>query len=512
MKKTIIILSLFCFTSLLWGIEPSRVVDLYTSAPEENNGFAPEDEFVKDETKIHQIAIPRLDLYYPSNVRGVVPVLLTIPGGGYKYVSSGNEGINVAQFFCPKGIAVAVLKYRMPNGHANVPLADACRAMEMLRDSAKAWNFNPEHIGVMGFSAGGHLAASLCTKYTSPKARPDYGVLVYPVISSDPKIWHEGSFNYLLGKHPSRKQYQAWSIDKQVTAETSPCLIVACEDDKSVPVENSIRMYQALCDNKVEASMVLVPEGGHGWGFLRNFPKRDLVLAAITQFIYAQLGDKKNAEIVRIYREDIRREERSNDWAKYYRYEQQNDSLIANHIPVKAVFMGNSITDNWGKWRPEFFAKYHCAARGISGQTSYQMLARFQSDVIDLNPEKVFLLIGTNDVACNNGPISDKHFMANIRSMCELAALHHIQPIICSILPHRAFTWNHDVTGVAERIDGLNKQLKAYAEQQGYPYVDYNSAMRAEDGGMRDELSKDGVHPYKEAYDMMEQMVIPYLQ
>ncbi len=510
--KNIILFSFLLQVSLLWGIEPSRVVNLYTSTPMESNGFAPKDEFVKNETKIYQIATPRIDLFLPTNVRGIVPVILTIPGGGYKYVSSGNEGIDVAKFFNPRGVAVAVLKYRLPNGHESIPLADACRAMEMLRDSAEAWNLNPQQIGVIGFSAGGHLAASLCTKYTSAKARPDYGILVYPVISSDPKIWHEGTFRQLLGKHPSRKQYKAWSLDQQVTTKTSPCLIVACEDDKSVPVENSIRMYQALRDHQVEVELVLVPAGEHGWGFKREFPKRDLVFAAITQFVYAQLGDKKNSEIVRIYREDIRREERANDWAKYYRYEQKNDSLIANHIPVKAVFMGNSITDNWGKWRPEFFEKYQCAARGISGQTSYQMLARFQSDVIDLHPEKVFLLIGTNDVACNMGPISDEHFMANIRSMCELAILHHIQPILCSILPHRAFNWNHDISGVAERIDTLNKQLKIYAEEQGYPFVDYNSVMRAEDGGMRDELSKDGVHPYKEAYDIMEQLVIPYLR
>ena len=224
------------------------------------------------------------------------------------------------------------------------------------------------------------------------------------------------------------------------------------------------------------------------------------------------MGDKKNAEIVRIYKEDIRRDERVTDWAKYYRYQKQNDSIVANHIPVKAVFMGNSITDNWGKWRPEFFEKYHCAARGISGQTSYQMLIRMQADVIDLKPEMVFLLVGTNDLACNNGPISDEHFMANIRSMCELASLHHIRPMICSILPHSAFPWNHDITGVAERIDRVNAQLKAYAQANGYTYIDYNSAMRAEDGGMRAELSNDGVHPYKEAYDIMESLVIPYIQ
>ena len=508
-KQFIVCVGLFS-TLFCWAVSPTRVVPLYTSAPTESNGYTDSDEWVKDEYKIHNIATPRMELYMPTDYKAEVPVLLVCPGGGYKYVSAGNEGVDVAKFFTPRGIAIAVLKYRMPNGHENVPLTDACCAMKLLRDSADVWNLKSDRIGVMGFSAGGHLAASLCTKYTSEEARPDYGVLIYPVISSDTTIWHKGSFSQLVGEQSAN--CDRWSLDKQVTASTPPCLLVACEDDKSVPVENSIRMYQALRDHQVEAELVLVPQGGHGWGFTRQIPKRDLVDAAITQFIYAQLGDKKNSEIVRIYKEEIRREGRSKDWAQYYRYQQQNDSIIANHLPVKAVFLGNSITDHWGKWRPEFFEKYHCVARGIGGQTSYQMLVRMQSDVIALHPEMVFILAGTNDVACNLGPISDEHYMDNIRSMCELASLHGIRPMICSILPHRAFRWNHDVTGVAERIDRLNAMLRAYAESKGYTYIDYNSQLRAEDGGMRDELSPDGVHPYKETYDILETQVIPYLQ
>lgn len=512
MQRQLIVFIGLLSTLFCWAISPTRVVPLYTSVPTESNGYTDADEWVKDEYKIHNIATPRMELYIPTDYKDTMPVLLVCPGGGYRYVSTGNEGVDVAKFFTPRGIVIAVLKYRMPNGHENVPLADACRAMEILRDSAEVWKLKSHHIGVMGFSAGGHLAASLCTKYTSEKARPDYGVLVYPVISSDTTIWHKGSFQYLVGKQATQTQYDKWSIDDCVTPQTPPCLLVACEDDKSVPVENSIRMYQALRNQHIETEMVLVPQGGHGWGFSRQIPKRDLVDAAITQFIYAHVGDKKNSEIVRIYKEEIRREERSKDWAQYYRYQKQNDSIIANHLPVKAVFLGNSITDNWGKWRPDFFEKYHCAARGISGQTSYQMLVRMQSDVIALHPEMVFILAGTNDVACNLGPISDEHYMDNIRSMCELASLHGVRPMICSILPHRAFRWNHDVTGVAERIDRLNAMLRAYAESNGYTYIDYNSQMRAEDGGMQDELSPDGVHPYKETYDILESTVIPYIQ
>ena len=176
-----------------------------------------------------------IDLYLPTHAKKDVPVLLSIPGGGYRFVSMKNEGVAVAQYFCPRGIAVAVLKYHLPNGQENVPLNDACRAMTMLRDSAQFWQLKSDKIGVIGFSAGGHLAASLCTKYTSDKARPDYGVLVYPVISSDTTIWHKGSFQNLVGKQATQAQYDKWSIDRCVTSQTPPCFLVACEDDKSVP-------------------------------------------------------------------------------------------------------------------------------------------------------------------------------------------------------------------------------------------------------------------------------------
>lgn len=477
------------------------------------NGYTDNDEYTKDHEHIFNVASPRIDLYMPYHVQGVsYPVILVCPGGGYRYLSCENEGINTAEYFTARGFAVAVLKYRLPNGHEDVPLSDACAAMCMLRDSAQAWSLRSDKIGVMGFSAGGHLAASLVTKYTSEKARPDYGVLVYPVISADTAIWHKGSFLNLCGKTALPSQLAAWSLENQVTENTPPCILVACEDDKSVPVENSVRFYQALRDHKVEAQMTLVPEGGHGWGFSRQFSERDLVETSMMEFIYRQLGNEKMTSVVRINREDIRREERHQNWARFDRYQQANDSIIANNIPVKAVFMGNSITNNWGNWRPEFFQKYNCAARGVSGQTSYQMLARMQADVFALHPEMVFILAGINDVACNSGVISDEHFMENIRSMCELSVLHGVRPMLCSILPSRNIPWNSEVGNPSMRIIRLNAMIKSYAEANGFTYVDYYSAMAAPDGGLRDGLSEDDVHPYVTSYEIMESVVIPYLE
>lgn len=256
-----------------------------------SNGYTDKDEYTLEHERVFNVASPRIDLYLPERAKGeTCPVLLVCPGGGYRYLAYENEGLKTAKFFTAHGFAVAVLKYRLPNGHDNIPLSDACAAMCMLRDSAQAWSLRADKIGVMGFSAGGHLAASLVTKYTSEKARPDYGVLVYPVISADKTIWHGGSFTNLCGRKMSASQRKAWSLENQVTSNTPPCILVACEDDKTVPVENSIRFYQALRDHKVEAQMTLVPEGGHGWGFTRDFPERTLVETSILEFIYRQFS------------------------------------------------------------------------------------------------------------------------------------------------------------------------------------------------------------------------------
>ena len=177
------ILLVMSMCAVMQAVTPVRTVLLYSNgAPDSNgyapedeyvkangapdsNGYAPEDEYVKEGTKFFRTSVPRLDLYVPASAtaQSPCPVLLVCPGGGYSFTSTGNEGIDVANYFLPRNIAIAVLKYRMPNGHETIPLADAMQAMRMLRDSADAWHIKAQHIGVMGFSAGGHLAASLVT-------------------------------------------------------------------------------------------------------------------------------------------------------------------------------------------------------------------------------------------------------------------------------------------------------------------------------------------------------------
>lgn len=184
------------------------------------------------------------------------------------------------------------------------------------------------------------------------------------------------------------------------------------------------------------------------------------------------------------------------DWAQHERYAAHNDTVMArNRMPeygynklaksrrVEAVLMGNSITDNWAKFHPEFFAENNFVGRGISGQVTSQMLCRFQSDVIALRPKMVIIMAGTNDIAQNNGYISHEYILQNIQSMVELAKYHHIQPVLCSCLPAAAFKWRPEMKP-AEDIKRLNEMIQEYAKANKIKYIDYHSALVDEYGGL----------------------------
>ena len=195
------------------------------------------------------------------------------------------------------------------------------------------------------------------------------------------------------------------------------------------------------------------------------------------------------------------------DWAKFSRYEAANAQV--NQKP-KAVLMGDSITDGWAKKDSDFFTENNLVGRGISGQTTSHMLVRFRRDVVDLMPEYVLILAGTNDIAKNNGDISLENILGNIISMCEIAVANNITPIICSVLPADRYGWRPEVSP-AEEIVKLNALLKAYADDKGYGYIDYHSVLRNENNGLPVEYAADGVHPTMECYKIMDEMVLKAL-
>lgn len=213
------------------------------------------------------------------------PCVIICPGGGYWIAAAGHEGTDVAQYLNSIGINALVLKYRMPND-ANqpdktiTPLQDVQQAMYLARTNAAAWGIDDGKIGIMGFSAGGHLAASLATHYADVKIpmeqrvslRPDFQVLVYPVISMT-DIGHRGSRDNLLGKNPTETQIRYYSNEQNVNSASPPAFIVHAKDDQAVPVQNALLYYKALRDQKVEAKLLLFDKGGHGFG-MRNMEEK----------------------------------------------------------------------------------------------------------------------------------------------------------------------------------------------------------------------------------------------
>lgn len=200
------------------------------------------------------------------------------------------------------------------------------------------------------------------------------------------------------------------------------------------------------------------------------------------------------------------------DWANFKRYAEANKELPAPAKKEKrVVFMGNSITEGWARVHPDWFKENNYYGRGISGQTSPQMLLRFQADVIALQPDVVVINAGTNDIAENTGTYHPSFTLNNIKSMAEVAKANGIKVILTSVLPHDRFGWNKSIENVTQKVDELNVAIQAYAKANKIPYVDYNAEMRDAKGAMKEGLSKDGVHPYPDAYLIMEALVKPVI-
>ncbi len=235
--------------------------------------------------QIYNITQPRLDVYLPQTVSRTshsVPLLLALPGGAYEYVSADNEGHRVAQWMNAQGIAVAVLKYRQPNGHSDIPLTDAHAALRFIREHAAEWGIS--QVGVIGFSAGGHLAASLLC-YPEEGRELDFGILVYPVLSMEDGVTHAKTKRLLLGENPTEEKVAYWTLKNAVNEHLPRTMIIACQDDRAVPIRNSLEFYQALTDKKVPTEILIFPKGGHGWGFTRSFPMRDVMENALMRWI-----------------------------------------------------------------------------------------------------------------------------------------------------------------------------------------------------------------------------------
>lgn len=254
--------------------------------------------------RISNVTVPEL-WYYPApkeNSNGTCVIIC--PGGGYRMLAASHEGYDVAKKFNEFGVSAFVLKYRIPNDKAQIdksiaPLQDAQQAIRVVRNKASEFGINPTKIGIMGFSAGGHLAATAGTHFEkqvgeladNSNVRPDFMLLGYPVISFK-DFGHKGSAEGLLGKNASAEMIELYSNETQVTAKTPPTFLVHAADDKAVPVKNSIVFYEALVKNNVPVEMHLYPKGGHGFG-MKNPTHPDLWMERVKNWMES-MGWLKN--------------------------------------------------------------------------------------------------------------------------------------------------------------------------------------------------------------------------
>ena len=196
------------------------------------------------------------------------------------------------------------------------------------------------------------------------------------------------------------------------------------------------------------------------------------------------------------------------DWCGFERYRADNERIIASGEFPEVVFMGNSITEYWALYHPEFFKQHNYCGRGIGGQTSTQMLARFTADVVNLHPKAVVIMAGTNDVAHNPYWMEPDKVVENVVAMCQLARANDIVPLVSAIPPCASFAWNPDIEDAAQTIVEINERLREYAAANGIVYVDYHSALADEHGAFPAKLSADGCHPNPDTYFVMEELVL----
>lgn len=262
-------------------ITAQQVIPLYTGDIPNSIANKMKEVTVYDKGVLHgyqKVSIPTLTVFLPQQDLATGAAVVICPGGGYQHESYRLEGTVIAQAFAQRGIAAFVLKYRLPSDSimrdkSIGPLQDAQHAIKIVRQRAAEWKVDTGKIGIMGFSAGGHLASTAGTHYNKSyipnpektSLRPDFMILVYPVISMTDSLTHMGSRNNLLGMNPTPEQIQLFSNELQVTSTTPPTWLTHTGDDTAVPVDNSIRFYQALIKKKVPAEMHLMPKGNHGF-------------------------------------------------------------------------------------------------------------------------------------------------------------------------------------------------------------------------------------------------------
>ena len=264
----------------LTGVDAQQVIKLWPDGLPNSNGIditQPFDAKTNNFEPTITISLPPAD---KANRKAVV----CCPGGAYSHLASGHEGMEWAEFFNSRGYAFAMLTYRMPHGVTAVPISDARQALRVVRAHAEEWNIDARQVGIMGSSAGGHLASTIATHSSADEA-PAFQILFYPVISMLPGVTHQGSHDNLLGQNATPDDEREYCNELHVTPSTPPAILLLSADDAAVPPANAIAYYNALRQNNVSAALHIYPTGGHGWGYRSSFAHHDEMIANLDAWL-----------------------------------------------------------------------------------------------------------------------------------------------------------------------------------------------------------------------------------
>lgn len=426
-----------------------------------------------------------LTAYLPLHSSG--RAVVTCPGGGYSHLAIDHEGHQWSSFFNNQGIAYFVLKYRMPNGDRNLPLGDAYKAMKIVRDSAKVWAINPYDVGIMGFSAGGHLASSVST-HADWSVRPNFTILFYPVITFGDGT-HHGSRDNFLGKDNINNEalVKEWSNQNAVRSHlTPPAVIFTTNDDRVVPpVQNGVAYYSAMRYSGNDCSLFIYPAGDHGFGFRENFAFHDQMLADLSTWLKALKSPKADA--------------------------------------IRVACIGNSITDGSGidmrclRAYPAILQEllgdgYNVKNYGVSARTLLNkgdhpyMKELAWRDALAFAPNIVFIKLGTNDSKDGNWKYGNE-FAHDLQEIIDALKSLPTKPLIylCSPIPAEKRTWSiNDEVIVNEIIPILKKSVK----KNKLNYIDLHSEFK-NDGA---QMQEDGIHPTDRGAVQMAKIIASHIK
>lgn len=424
--------------------------------------------------------------YLPEKPTG--KAVVGCPGGGYTGLSMQNEGHDWAEYFNRQGIAYFVLTYRMPKGDRQLPISDAEKAMTTVRDSANVWDINPLDVGIMGFSAGGHLASTIST-HSEFAARPNFSILFYPVISMNEKESHKGSCLNFLGIEGQKdgKLVKQYSNQHAVRRHlTPPAIILTANDDRTVPpVTNGLAYYSAMRREGNDCALYIYPTGGHGFGYRSSFTYHQQMLNDLTTWLQMHQGPKKDA--------------------------------------VRVACIGNSITDGFGidmasqRGYPAQLQQllgdgYHVKNFGVSSRTMlnkgdlpYQNELAWR-DALAFRPDIVIIKLGTNDSKPENWQYN-KGFKDDLQQMVDALQANKNNPriILCTPIPAFKPTWNINDSVI---VHGITPIINKVAKKNKLQVIDLHT-LYANDG---DKMIADGIHPDAKGARRMAEIIAEQLK